>query len=101
MSYLKKLGAKTLKIDRSFVDGCAEQSEDQQIVRAIVDLAHNLGMHVVAEGIESIDQVNTLQRMRCDAAQGYLIAKPLAKPQLEDFLSRHSLTERRVAVSLV
>ena len=100
MSYLKKLGAKTLKIDRSFVDGCAEQSEDQQIVRAIVDLAHNLGMHVVAEGIESVDQVNTLQRMRCDAAQGYLIAKPLAKNQLEDFLSRHSLTERRVAVSL-
>jgi len=100
MAYLKKLAAKTLKIDRSFVDGCAEQSEDQQIVRAIVDLAHNLGMHVVAEGIESVDQVSTLQRMRCDAAQGYLIAKPLAKGDLDDFLTRHSLTERRVAVTL-
>jgi len=100
MAYLKKLAAKTLKIDRSFVDGCAEQSEDQQIVRAIVDLAHNLGMHVVAEGIESVDQVSTLQRMRCDAAQGYLIAKPLAKGDLDDFLTRHSLTERRVAVPL-
>jgi diguanylate cyclase (GGDEF)-like protein len=100
MAYLKKLAARTLKIDRSFVDGCAEASEDQQIVRAIVDLAHNLGMHVVAEGIETPDQVSALQRMRCDAAQGYLIAKPLASGQLDDFLTRHSLTERRVAVPL-
>jgi diguanylate cyclase (GGDEF)-like protein len=100
MSYLKKLAARTLKIDRSFVDGCAEVSEDQQIVRAIVDLAHNLGMHVVAEGIESAGQVTALQRMRCDAAQGFLIAKPLASDQLDEFLNRNSLTERRVAVSL-
>ncbi len=100
LSYLKKLGAKVLKIDRSFVDGCAEVSEDQQIVRTIVDLAHNLGMHVVAEGVETIDQVTTLQRMRCDVAQGFLIARPLAGNQLDDFISRHSLTEKRVAVAL-
>jgi diguanylate cyclase (GGDEF)-like protein len=100
LSYLKQLAAKTLKIDRSFVDGCAEQSEDQQIVRAIVDLAHNLGMKVVAEGVETADQVNVLQRMRCDSVQGFLIAQPLAAKELEDFLNSHSMTEKRVAVSL-
>jgi diguanylate cyclase (GGDEF)-like protein len=100
MAYLKKLGAKTLKIDRSFVDGCADQSEDQQIVRAIVDLAHNLGMHVVAEGIETQEQVSALQRMRCDNGQGYLIAKPLTTADMETFLSRHLQTEKRVAVAL-
>jgi diguanylate cyclase (GGDEF)-like protein len=100
LSYLKQLAAKTLKIDRSFVDGCAEASEDQQIVGAIVGLAHNLGMHVVAEGIETPEQVSALQRMRCDAAQGYLIAQPLAGPEMESFLNAHSLTEKRVAVPL-
>ncbi|MBI3514320.1 MAG: EAL domain-containing protein [Proteobacteria bacterium] len=100
LAYLKQLAAKTLKIDRSFVDGCAEQSEDQQIVRAIIDLAHNLGMKVVAEGIETPEQVNVLQRMRCDSAQGYLIAKPLSTVDLDKFLNQHSLTEKRVAVSL-
>jgi len=98
LSYLKQLAAKTLKIDRSFVDGCAEASEDAQIVGAIVGLAHNLGMQVVAEGIETSEQVSALQRMRCDAAQGYLIAKPLAGAAMEDFLNAHSLTEKRVAV---
>ncbi len=100
MAYLKKLGAKTLKIDRSFVDGCADQAEDQQIVRAIVDLAHNLGMHVVAEGIETQAQVETLVRMRCDAAQGYLIARPLETSAMEVFLNRNLQTEKRVAVLL-
>ena len=100
LSYLKQLAAKTLKIDRSFVDGCAEQSEDSQIVGAIVGLAHNLGMHVVAEGIETFEQVTALQRMRCDAAQGYLIAQPLAGPAMESFLNAHSLMEKRVAVPL-
>jgi diguanylate cyclase (GGDEF)-like protein len=98
LSYLKQLGAKTLKIDRSFVDGCAEASEDEQIVRAIVGLAHNLGMHVVAEGIETPEQVSALQRMRCDAAQGFLIARPLENMAMEAFLDQHSLTEKRVAV---
>ena len=100
LAYLKQLAAKTLKIDRSFVDGCAEQSEDQQIVGAIVGLAHNLGMQVVAEGIETQEQVAALQRMRCDVAQGYLIAKPLGGAAMEDFLNTHSLTEKRVAVAL-
>jgi diguanylate cyclase (GGDEF)-like protein len=99
LSYLKQLAAKTLKIDRSFVDGCAEASEDAQIVGAIVGLAHNLGMQVVAEGIETSEQVSALQRMRCDAAQGFLIAKPLETAAMENFLNQHSLTEKRVAVA--
>jgi diguanylate cyclase (GGDEF)-like protein len=99
LSYLKQLAAKTLKIDRSFVDGCAEASEDAQIVGAIVGLAHNLGMQVVAEGIETSEQVSALQRMRCDAAQGFLIAKPLETAAMESFLNQHSLTEKRVAVA--
>ncbi|MDX2103932.1 MAG: EAL domain-containing protein [Alphaproteobacteria bacterium] len=98
LAYLRQLAARTLKIDRSFVRGCAVVPEDEQIVQTIVGLAHNLGMHVVAEGVEEPEQIATLQRMRCDAVQGYLIARPMSETALESFLQNNTYTQQRVAV---
>lgn len=100
MTYLRQLGATTLKIDRSFVDGCAEPGEDEQIVRAVIGLAHDLNMQVVAEGVETAAQLSVLHRLRCDYAQGYLLARPLDETGLSDFILRHSITQRRVSCAI-
>ena len=96
LAYLRKLAAKTLKIDRSFVQRCAGRQEDEQIVRAIIGLAHDLDMQVVAEGVETIAQLSALQKLRCDSAQGYLVAKPLDPEELSSFILGHSVTVRHV-----
>jgi EAL domain-containing protein (putative c-di-GMP-specific phosphodiesterase class I) len=96
LAYLRKLAAKTLKIDRSFVQRCAGRQEDEQIVRAIIGLAHDLDMQVVAEGVETIAQLSALQKLRCDSAQGYLIAQPLDTDELSSFILGHSVTVRHV-----
>jgi diguanylate cyclase (GGDEF)-like protein len=96
LTYLRKLAAKTLKIDRSFVQRCSNRQEDEQIVRAIIGLAHDLDMQVVAEGVETIAQLSTLQKLRCDSAQGYLVAKPLDPEELSNFILGHSVTVRHV-----
>jgi EAL domain-containing protein (putative c-di-GMP-specific phosphodiesterase class I) len=67
-----------LKIDRSFVSQLAGQSRDREIVAAVTGMAHALGMLVVAEGVETEAQRDELAAIDCDAAQGYLFARPLA-----------------------
>ena len=67
----------TLKIDRSFVSRIGEADENGEIVRTIVTLAENLGMDVVAEGIETLGQLSELKRLNCRYGQGYLFARPL------------------------
>ena len=77
LAYLKRLPADILKIDKSFVAGLGEDVEDTAIMQMVIDLAHTFGMEVVAEGIESEEQVELLKGMGCDLAQGYHFAKPL------------------------
>jgi diguanylate cyclase (GGDEF)-like protein/PAS domain S-box-containing protein len=77
LSYLRRFPINTLKIDRSFVSRMAIDSDNAEIVRTIVTLAHNLGMDVTAEGVESPEQSTQLQGMDCEYAQGYLFGKPL------------------------
>ena len=77
LAYLKKLPADELKIDRSFVMGMHEDQSDEQIVRSTIDLAHNLGLKVVAEGVETDVHVELLSNLGCDIGQGYLFSKPL------------------------
>jgi diguanylate cyclase (GGDEF)-like protein len=77
LSYLKRLPIDTLKIDRAFVRDVLSCTADQAIAAAIVDLAHALGLHVVAEGIETDDQLAFMRRLGCDGAQGYLIGRPM------------------------
>lgn len=79
LAYLKLLPVNELKIDKSFVQDMADDESDRMIVRSTIELSHNLGLKVVAEGIESKDCWDMLADMGCDAAQGYYMSKPLDK----------------------
>ena len=76
LSYLKQLPLEALKIDRSFVGGMLANVRDASIVRSTINLAHDLGLRVVAEGVESSDALAMIRRLGCDEAQGHLIARP-------------------------
>ncbi|MDH4448289.1 MAG: EAL domain-containing protein [Acidovorax sp.] len=87
LAYLKRLPVDELKIDKSFVMGMTKAEDDAMIVRSTIDLAHNLGLTVVAEGVETADILALLRTLRCDEAQGYHIARPLP---VEDFMAWHA-----------
>ncbi len=87
MAYLKKLPLSELKIDKSFVMDMLSSENDAIIVRAIVDLAHNLGFTVTAEGIENIETMNMLKSMGCDIGQGFLFSEAIPRVNLEKWLS--------------
>jgi EAL domain-containing protein (putative c-di-GMP-specific phosphodiesterase class I) len=77
LSYLYRLPTDAVKIDRSFVSRMGRDPDAGVMVRAIVDLAHNLGRRVVAEGIETAEQLATLRALGCDHGQGYFFSRPL------------------------
>ncbi len=82
LSYLKHFQADALKIDKGFISGVVTQHEDQSLVRAILAMAHSLNLPVVAEGVETPEQLQWLRDHGCDYAQGYLFGRPLSA---EDF----------------
>jgi diguanylate cyclase (GGDEF)-like protein len=88
LAYLKSLPVHALKIDRSFVLGMSENQHDATIVRAVVDLAHNLGLRVVAEGAEDMTVWEWLRQAGCDEAQGFVLAQPLPAEKATDWLMR-------------
>ena len=86
LSYLHRFPIDTLKIDRSFVSTMAQGSENGEIVRTIIALANNLGMDVVAEGIETIDQLHQLKTLKCEYGQGFLFSRPVPCEEAEQFV---------------
>jgi predicted signal transduction protein with EAL and GGDEF domain len=86
LSYLSRLPLGILKLDRSFVSGMAKNDESRQVVHTIISLGHNLGMDIVAEGIETVEQANELRSLGCKYAQGYFFSKPLDKVRMETLL---------------
>ena len=86
LSYLLRFPASTLKIDRSFVTDMSAGSQHSEMVRTIVVLAHNLGMDVIAEGVESAEQVRHLRALDCDYMQGYLLSRPVDAAAAEELL---------------
>lgn len=86
LSYLLKLPVNCIKIDQSFVRAMTGSSESAVIVRSTVDLAHDLGRKVVAEGVETRQHWDALAALGCDVAQGYLIARPMPADQFQDWL---------------
>ena len=82
LTYLKRLPVHEIKIDRSFVRDIIFNKDDAAIVPAIIDLAHNLGLRVVAEGVEDEMTLNTLRDLGCDLAQGYHFGRPVAPSEL-------------------
>ena len=91
LAYLQKLAVHRLKIDRSFVAGMETSQHDRLIVKSTVDLAHQLGLEVIAEGIETRGQYALLQTMGCDVGQGYLIARPMPEEQLMRWYAEGSI----------
>ncbi|MCB0963590.1 MAG: EAL domain-containing protein [Acidimicrobiales bacterium] len=78
-----------MKIDKSFVSEMHRRSEEFTIVRSMIDLGHNLGLKVVAEGVEHADDLQLLRRLGCDLAQGYHLARPLPVDELLGWLAAH------------
>ncbi len=78
LSYLHRFPTNTIKVDRSFVSQMGYKSEDAHIVQTIIMLGHNLGMDIVAEGVETADQLAQLRSLQCEYGQGYFFAKPMA-----------------------
>lgn len=87
LSYLKRLPIDTVKLDRSFVNGATTDPNDAALVMAIITLAHNLSLKVVAEGIETEEQRDFLRLLRCDEGQGYLFGKPVPADVLESSMA--------------
>jgi len=84
LSYLQRFPLDVLKVDKSFVDELGVNQEGEEIVQAVINLAHALGLEVVAEGVETERQLAVLQRLHCDFAQGYLFSKPVSAAELID-----------------
>jgi diguanylate cyclase (GGDEF)-like protein/PAS domain S-box-containing protein len=90
LSYLQRLPVDEIKIDRSFVTSLVPDSDNEVIVRSTIDLAHNLGLTVVGEGVEDENVVEMLAAYGCDSAQGYFFSRPCAAPELTKWLTESS-----------
>ncbi len=88
LAQLKALPVQELKIDKSLVQQLDTDTDDQLIVRSTIEMAHYLGLKVVAEGVENIATLGLLQAMDCDAIQGYFLARPMAAEALSQWLAR-------------
>lgn len=91
LNYLKRLSFRTLKIDRCFIEHADTDTVDAAIVRAIIEMGHGLGLEVIAEGVETKEQLAFLAEHGCDQIQGYFISKPLAPEKMETLLAKKTL----------
>lgn len=95
LNHLKRLSVNELKIDKSFVKDMTTDRDDKAIVCSTIDLAHNMGLRVVAEGVENRAVLDMLIELGCDQVQGYYIAKPMSATDLQEFLSTGDWLTRR------
>ncbi len=93
LGYLMKLPISALKMDRSFVSMIDSEGRNDDIVRSIIMLSHNLGLKVIAEGVETTTQLDALKRLKCESAQGYHFAAPMSFDALKEFLNRNAHVE--------
>jgi EAL domain-containing protein (putative c-di-GMP-specific phosphodiesterase class I) len=104
LTYLKRLPVDEIKIDKSFVLGMSHDEDDAAIVRSTVDLGRNLGLRVVAEGIEDADTWTALTTLGCDMAQGYYLSTPVTPAEFDVWmrarLGEGSLSGHRPGSSL-
>ena len=88
LSYLQKLPIDTLKIDNCFVRGVTNDPKNQIILKSAIDMGHDLGLRIVAEGVETLEEQSLLETYQCDFAQGYLIGKPMNADRLQAYLEQ-------------
>lgn len=93
LAYLRKFPLNTLKIDKAFVDDIETSEQGRNMVATIVTIAHNLGLHVVAEGVETNQQLSFLSGLKCEQLQGYLYSKPLPESDFQKYLLSHQITD--------
>lgn len=86
LSYLKRFPLSNLKIDRSFVSDITSDPDDAAITSAIINMAHRLKLKVVAEGVETADQLAFLRSLKCNGMQGYLFSRPLTAEKATELL---------------
>ncbi|MDY0189538.1 MAG: EAL domain-containing protein [Desulfuromonas sp.] len=91
LSYLNQFMVNTVKIDRSLVMNIDSNKTVESISAAIINLAHDLNLHVVAEGIETVQQLDKLHQLGCDSIQGYLLGKPMPEDEAEQLIIQHAL----------
>ena len=96
LSYLKRLPVKEMKIDRTFIKDMAVDEDDKLIVGTTIDMGHNFGLRVIAEGVEDGETVKLLRDMDCDQVQGYYYARPMPVDELYDWMT----VDNKVAWSL-
>jgi len=94
LAYLKKFPLNTLKIDKAFIDDIEHSEQGRNMVATIVTIAHNLDMHVVAEGVETSQQRSFLSGLKCEQIQGYLYSKPLKEKDLTKYLFAHQIMNK-------
>ena len=87
LSYIHRIPVNALKIDRSFVNKMFANDENMEIIKAIISLAHNLKLYLIAEGLELADQVTHLKKLKCHYGQGYLFSRPMAVKDIEQWLT--------------
>jgi diguanylate cyclase (GGDEF)-like protein/PAS domain S-box-containing protein len=99
LSHLQEYPITALKIDQSFVRNIAANQRDASITRTVIAMAHNLGLRVLAEGVETQDQLDYLREHGCEEVQGFLVSKPLPPDQFIEFLTEHRATSQRATRS--
>jgi EAL domain-containing protein (putative c-di-GMP-specific phosphodiesterase class I) len=93
LNYLKRLPVDTIKIDQSFIRGGLEDPVNQAIVSAVIQIAGSLGLRVIAEGVETRDQLLFLHRLRCYGIQGYIFSRPVPADQFLLLLAENKTLE--------
>ncbi len=99
LAYLKRLPVQSLKIDCTFVKNMLEDEQDEIIVNSTIQLAHNLGLKVVAEGVENAETYARLQVLGCDSIQGYYVARPMCEEKVEPWLLQDRWASKRIRTS--
>jgi EAL domain-containing protein (putative c-di-GMP-specific phosphodiesterase class I) len=91
LNYLKNLPINSVKIDKSFIDGITGDGVERMLVQSIIQMAHNLGLHVVAEGVETNEQLEYLSQSHCNYFQGYLASRPVPEDEASKLLQGKGL----------